>query len=195
MKKLIAILLALVMVLALAACGTKAAPETEQDAVVEEQETGVSPLLLLESVWALYGEEEKFAIMGGNPEAGVMDAPGSWDMEQTEGLIYSLLIPGEDVLNVTEAATMIHMMNANTFTCGAVKLTEGTDAAAFAANVQEAIAGNQWICGFPEKMLIAEAGGCVVIAFGVEQAMTSFHNHLTEAYADAVLLYDEPIVG
>ncbi len=194
MKKLIAMLLVLVMVLALAACGAKA-PETEQDAVVEDGAEALSPLALLESVWALYGDEEKFALMGGNPEAGVMDAPGSWDMTMTEGLIYNLLIPGEDVQNVTEAATMIHMMNANTFTGGAVKLAEGTDTAVFAANVRDAIAGNQWICGFPEQMIIAEAGGCVVIAFGVEQAMTSFRNHLTEAAADAVLLYDEPIVG
>lgn len=193
MKKLIALLLVLIMVLALAACGTTAAPETEQDAAVETE--AMSPLALLESVWALYGEDEKFAIMGGNPEAGVMDAPGSWDLEQKEGLIYSLLIPGEDMQNVTEAATMIHMMNANTFTGGAVKLAEGTDTAVFAANVHDAIAGNQWICGFPEQMIIAEVGGCVVIAFGVEQAMTSFRTYLTEAYADAVLLYDEPIVG
>lgn len=193
MKKLIALLLALVMVLALVACGTKAAPETEQDVNVETE--AVSPLALLESVWALYGEDEKFAIMGGNPEAGIMDAPGSWDLAQKEGLIYSLLIPGEDMQNVTEAATMIHMMNANTFTGGAVKLAEGTDTAAFAANVRDAIADNQWICGFPEKLLIAEAGGCVVIAFGVEQAMTSLTNHLAEAAADAVVLYDEPIVG
>ncbi len=191
MKKLIALLLALVMILALAACGSGAAPETEQNAAAEE----LTPLALLESVWTLYGEDEKFAVMGGNPEAGIMDAPGSWDMAMTEGLIYSLLIPGEDMQNVTEAATMIHMMNANTFTGGAVKLAEGTDTAAFAANVRDAIAGNQWICGFPEKMLIAEAGGCVVIAFGVEQAMTSFATHLTEAAADAVTLYDEPIVG
>ena len=193
MKKLIALLLALVMVLALAACGTKAAPETEQDANVETE--AVSPLALLESVWALYGEDEKFALMGGDPEAGVMDAPGSWDLAQQEGLIYSLLIPGEDMQNVTEAATMIHMMNANTFTGGAVKLAEGADAAAFAANVHDAIAGNQWICGFPEKLLIAQVGDCVVIAFGVEQAMTSFANHLAEAAAGAVVLYDEPSGG
>ena len=189
MKKLIAMLLALVMVLALAACGSKPAQEQETEI------SAVSPLALLEQVWGLYGEEEKFALMGGNPEAGVMDAPGSWDMALSENLIYTLLIPAEDMKNVTEAATMIHMMNANTFTGGAVKLAEGADAAVFAENVREAIAGNQWMCGFPEQLFIAQVGDCVVISYGLQDTINSFRAHLTEAAADAVTLYDEAITG
>ncbi len=191
MKKLIAMLLALTMVLAMAACGSKPAQEQDTEAPAEQ----VSPLALLEQVWGLYGEDEKFALMGGNPEAGVMDAPGSWDMALSENLTYTLLIPAEELANVTEAATMIHMMNANTFTGGAVKLAEGVDGAAFAQKVRDAIAGNQWICGFPEQMLIAQVGDCVVITFGLQDTIHSFRAHLTEAAADAAILYDEAITG
>lgn len=152
-------------------------------------------LVVLQNIWTQYGEDEKFAIMGGNPEAGVMDAPGVYDMTYAENLGFQLVIPAEQMANVTEAATMIHMMNANTFSCGAVKLTDGTDAAAFAQAVRDALQGNQWICGFPETMVIANIGGVVLIAFGVNDAMTPFMANLAEAYADAQILFNEAITG
>ncbi|MBP3633787.1 MAG: hypothetical protein J6J43_04345 [Oscillospiraceae bacterium] len=153
-------------------------------------------LTVLNNIWALYGEGDKFAIMGGNPEAGIMDAPGVYDMAYAENLGYNLVIPAEQIANVTEAATMIHMMNANTFTCGALKLAEGVDAAAFAAAVRDAIQGNQWICGFPEKLIVADLGnGCVLVSFGMADAMGTFEAKLTEAYAGAQILYNEAIAG
>ena len=168
-------------------------PEEE----TESTETGdaAATLQALQNIWAAYGEEEKFPIMGGNPEAGLMDAPGSYDMAYAENLGYNLVIPAEQLTNVTEAATMIHMMNANTFTCGTVKLADGVDAAAFAQAVRDALQGNQWICGFPETLVIADLGGIVLIAFGVNDAMTPFMANLTEAYADAQILFNEAIAG
>lgn len=192
MKKLIALLLVLVLALSLVACGSK--EETKEE--VKEEISIASSLEVLENIWAMYGDDEKFAIMGGNPEAGIMDAPGVYDMAYAENLTYNLLIPAEQLANVDEAATMIHMMNANNFTSGVVHLADGTDVAAFAAAVRDAIQGNQWICGFPETLVVADMGGnYVLIAFGVNDAMTPFQTHLAEAYADAQLLYNEAIAG
>ena len=117
-------------------------------------------------------------------------------MAYAENLTWNLLIPEAEIANVAEAATMIHMMNANTFTCGAVRLVEGADVEAFANTMRDAIQNNQWMCGFPENLTIAVIGGeYVVIAFGVNDAMTPFKAHLAQAYADAEVLFNEAIAG
>ena len=170
----------------------------EEENVLEEpqpEQAASASLTVLQNIWALYAEDEKFAVMGGNPEAATMDAPGVYDMAYAENLSFNLVIPADQIANIAEAATMIHMMNANTFTCGAVKLADGVDAAAFAQAVRDALQGNQWICGFPETMVIASVEDCVVIAFGVNDAMTPFQTHLAEAYAGAQILFNEAIAG
>ena len=193
MKKILALLLAAVMVLSMAACGNNA--NTDETQATEATETAASALEILETIWAKYGEDEKFAIIGGNMESAVDGAPGNYDMAYAENLTYNLLVPADQLASVDQAATMIHMMNANTFTCGAVKLAEGTDEAAFASAMRDAIQGNMWMCGFPERLLIASVRGCVVMAFGLNDAMNPFQEKLTAAYGDLTVLYDEAIAG
>ena len=196
MKKIISLVLACVMMLSLAACGTKKAEQTTPATTEAPAVTVESSLAVLESIWALYGEDEKFAVIGGNVESPVDGAPGNYDMAYAENLTWNLLVPADQLANIDEAATMIHMMNANTFTCGVVHLTEGTDAAAFAQVMRDAIQGNMWMCGFPETLTVATVGGeYVLIAFGVNDAMNPFMTHFNEAYADANILFNEAVEG
>lgn len=190
MKKLMTITLALAMVLTLfAGCGKAEKPA---ETVPAEPMPG-SALEILETVWAQYGDDEKFSIVGGNIEANIMDAPGAVDMAYAGHLNYNLLVPENQNANITEAASMIHMMNANTFTCGVFKLT-GTTAADFGAAMHDAIQNNQWMCGFPDKMLITSFGDAyVLVAFGVNDAMTPFETHLQAAYPGLQTLYSETI--
>ena len=195
MKKMISALLALVMVLSLTACGAKNEPaETVQ---IE------SALSVLENTWAKFPEDEQFYVYGGDMETHTQKmeqdetyqmpvGPGAYDMTYGENLPYILLIPAEQIANVDEAATMIHGMLANNFTSGVVHLAEGTDVAAFTAAVHEAIKTNPWMCGFPEKELIADLGGnYVLIAFGVNDAMNPFQTHFVEAYPSAQIVYND----
>jgi len=195
MKKLISLLLAAAMILTvLAGCnaGTAGGNDTTTEATVNI----ASAVEILENIWANYGDAEKFPIIGGNMEAQIMDKPANYDMAYAENLPYNLLIPAELLSNVDEAASMIHMMNANTFTAGVVHLTEGTDVNAFASSMRDAIQGNMWMCGFPETLVIASfGGGYVLISFGVNDAMNPFQTHLGTAYADAEILYNEAITG
>ena len=218
MKKIISLILVCVMALSLVACGTKTpaetnAPETNAPAettapVTEAPETeapvettapaaaSTGALAVLENIWNQYGEDEKFFVIGGNMESPVDGAPGNYDMAYAENLTYNLLVPADQLANVDEAATMIHAMNANTFTSGVVHLVEGTDAAAFAQVMRDAIQGNMWMCGFPETLTVAVIGGeYVLIAFGVNDAMNPFMTHFAEAYADAEILFNEAIEG
>ena len=89
---------------------------------------------------------------------------------------------------------MIHMMNTNTFTCGVFKI-ENISAADFGAAMKDAVLNNQWMCGFPETLLIRNFGDSyVLVAFGVNDAMTPFETHLTEAYPGMETIASEPIV-
>ena len=193
MKKILALLLAAVMVLSMAACGNNA--NTDETQATEATETAASALEILETIWAKYGEDEKFAIIGGNMESAVDGAPGNYDMAYAENLTYNLLVPADQLASVDQAATMIHMMNANTFTCGVVHLTEGTDVAAFANTMRDAVQGNRWMCGFPETLVIATIGNYVLVAFGVNDAMNPFQPHFAEAYPNANVLFNEAIAG
>ena len=196
MKKIISLVLAGVMMLSLAACGTEKPAETNAPETTAPVASVESSLAVLEDIWAKYGEDEKFAVIGGNMESPVDGAPGNYDMAYAENLTWNLLVPADQLANIDDAATMIHMMNANTFTCGVVHLTEGTDAAAFAQVMRDAIQNNQWMCGFPETLTVAVIGGeYVLIAFGVNDAMNPFMTHFGEAFADANILFNEAVAG
>ena len=213
MKKIISLTLAAVLALSLVACSngkpaettlptdttpveTTAPLETTTPATENNTSAAAGALSILENIWNLYAEDEKFAVIGGNMESPVDGAPGNYDMAYAENLTYNLLVPEAEIVNIDEAATMIHMMNANTFTCGVVHLVEGTDAEAFAQTMHDAIQGNMWMCGFPETLTIAVIDGeYVLIAFGVNDAMTPFKARFQGAYADAEVLFDEAIEG
>ena len=190
MKKMTALALALAMVLTLfAGCG-----KTEPQQTVPAEPMPASALEILETVWGTYADDEKFSIIGGNIEANIMDAPGNYDMAYAENMTWNLLVPEDKLANITEAASMIHMMNANNFTCGVFKIT-GITAADFGAAMKEAVLGNQCMCGFPETLLIRSFGDAyVLVAFGINDAMTPFEQHFTAAYPGWETIASEPIV-
>ena len=191
MKKLISLALVLAMALTiLAGCGATA------DNGGNNAAAPASALEVLENIWALFGDDEKFPVMGGDFEASVMDAPAVWNSDLLVDLSYSLQLPEAEMAKVADAATMIHMMNANTFTSAVLHLNEGEDVAAFAANAKECIMSAQWMCGFPEKLVIADMGGnYLLIAYGLNDAINPFEAKLAEAYADANVICSEAIIG
>jgi len=189
MKKIVSIVLALTMAFVMTACGGNAAAET----TVPAQQAPASALEVMETIWADYADEEKFPVIGGSMAAPVDGAPGSYDLAD-ENITFSLLIPAEQLANVTEAASMIHMMNANTFTGAVYKLSDGVKAADFGAAMKEAVMGNQWMCGFPDKLLISAFGDqYVLVAFGVNDAMGPFQQHFAAVYPGFETLTDEAI--
>ena len=198
MKKFFALLLVLTMGLSIfAACGKKSeTPAADPTETTTEPQVAApaSALEILENIWAKYGDDEKFFVMGGNMENAVTDGPGNYDLQYAENLPFNLLIPEAEIANVDQVASMIHGMNANTFTSGVFHLVDGVSAETFAATMNQAIAGNMWMCGFPERQVIVSfPGGYVLTAFGVNDAMTPFFTHLQEAYPEATVLFDEPI--
>ena len=199
MKKLIALVLALTMVAAMAAC----TPATNNNGTTEgtTEATGsntvagpASALELLTNVWAAFPEDGKFSVMGGDAENPNFEGPGAVTLPGAEGnALWNLNIPEDQLSNFTEAATLMHAMNTNTFACGAMKLTEGTDKTAVAAAIKDGILGTHWMCGFPEKMVVVSAGDYLVVAFGLDMNITNLLNALSAVDANAQVLHSEVI--
>lgn len=190
MKKIIALLLVAVMAVSVfAACGSK----TETNNGGNDAAAPADSLEVLSTIWGKYSDEEKFPIIGSTGENMTMDIPGKVD--NLEDLQYTVYVPAEEVINVADAAFMQHAMNANTFSCGAMKLAEGVDAQTFATTMKDAVLNTQWMCGFPEKLVVAQiADEYILVAFGLNDAMTPFQTKLAEAYADANVLFVEDIL-
>ncbi len=171
------------------------APATEPSQT-QTQPSGDGPesaLGLLETVWALYGDEEKFFAAGGDENNAVSDAPGIYDITNADALMFSLLVPQGHVAGIREAANLVHAMNSNVLSAAAFRLAEGTDAETFASDMRSAIQNNQWMCGFPDKLLIAVVGGeYVVTAFG-QEPLATFEAKLKQAYPAVQVLYDESV--
>lgn len=157
----------------------------------EQNQSVTSAVGALESVWNLFAENEKFWIVGGDTQNAVENAPGAVALTATDYLTATLLIPQEQLGSVTEAASMVHAMNSNNFTCGVYKVA---DVSAFADAMKHALQNHQWICGTPELLKIVDlGGGYVLVAFGVGDAINPFFQKLAAAHPQAKTLLDEPV--
>lgn len=212
MKKLFAIALAAVMLASLAACGNTPAdtpdatdaPDSNPsvtdsgdttDEVVDEEapvSADVKPIDLLNTVWSGYAEDEKFAAAGGEN----MDGPGEMtgDFGSAETIENVLLLPAADFEKVSDTACLMHMMNANTFTCGVYSVVDSADTETITSDIKDKIVNNQWMCGFPEKMFVATYNNCIISAFGNGEIMDMFKAKLTEAYPEVSFVYEEDLV-
>ena len=115
----------------------------------------------------------------------VEDAPGAVDISDADNLNYMLTLPVEDASKIDGAASLSHMMNANTFTCGAFHVTSKDDVEAVAQDLRDAIQSKQWMCGFPDKLVIFTYDQYVVSLYGDEELVNTFRDKFTAAYGDS----------
>lgn len=188
MKKITSLALALALALTLTACGKKDNTAGSGDSSIPADATA-----LLTAVWDAHSDDEKFPAAGGDYENPVEDAPGAVSIADADNLNYMLTLPVEDAGKIDGAASLSHMMNANTFTCGALRVKNGDDAAKLAEDLRDAIQNKQWMCGFPDKLVIATLGNYVVSVYGDEELVNTFRDKLQAAYSDAAIAYDEMI--
>lgn len=188
MKKIIALLLALVMTASMAAC----APAANNGETTTAPAVQTSAIEIMNNIWAKYTDPDTTPfVMGGSINAEGMPAgdgvPGIYDLTDAEtaaGLTGILYIPEAELANIDECATAMHAMMANNFTAGVVHVTG--DVTAFANTMADALSNNQWICGIPETLYVAVIGGeYVLMGFGAGDIMTGFISNVTAAYPDA----------
>lgn len=192
MKKFLTFLLAAMMGFALVGCSSSGTQETEggNQAVISSSED------LLNQVWNTFGDDEKFAVMGGDYNNPVDGAAGNFDIADTENLTYMLYIPADNVAMIDEAASLIHAMNVNTFTGAAFHMADPADVDVLVEALKENIKNTQWMCGFPDTLNIFTVNGeYVVSTFGNAEIMENFKTKLLEVFGDnAVLVVEESLI-
>lgn len=203
MKKFVAILLTGIITIGCVACGKGNTDATDNNNKKNTTVTITDANEILTTIWSKFEDEDtdqnmyndKFAVIGGHFENPVDNAPGKYDVSKTEDLEFNLCVPQDAIARIDDAASMIHMMNANTFTAGAFHVKESADVTTFVNEVKERTLGNQWMCGFPDKLLIVTIGeNYVVSVFGNADTIKEFQSVLTAEYADAAkVVVDEAL--
>lgn len=150
-------------------------------------------LTILNAIWNTYSDEEKFPAAGGDSEHAVDGAPGSFDVSNADSLSYQLTFPADDASLIDSAASLVHMMNLNTFTCGAFHVADANNVARLADDLRTTIQAKRWMCGFPDKLVIVTVGQSVLSVYGNEELVNTFRDKLLTSYSAATAVYDEAI--
>ena len=198
--------------LSFAACGktdkkpdsTSDASQTENTTVTTEPTTDTSapetdaasdPKALLDAIWNNYKEDDKFPAAGGDyDEVNMVDgAPGNVGLADADSVEHLTGFPAASIGEIDAAASLFHMMNGNSFTCGAYRVKEGTDVDALAQSIRDAIQGRRWMCGFPDKIVIATVDNYIVSVFGLEDLVDNFRDTMLAVYPATSVVFDEPI--
>ncbi|MBQ1283576.1 MAG: hypothetical protein IIY18_01075 [Clostridia bacterium] len=191
MKKIFALILAVTMLLstlALVGCGANNADDNASSEAVAE----VDVVDALKNIWDNYEDENKFAAMGGGMANPVTDGPGELSLDDTAEVNDKTGVPEDKITTIDKAATLIHMMNANTFSAAAVHAAEGVKAEDVATTIGDNLKIRQWMCGIPEKHVIIKVGSNTIIsAFGANDLITVFLDKAKVAYPEYTVLLEQ----
>lgn len=185
MKKTIKTLIAMMTIFLLAACGNDNKTSTAQTEINDSLE-------ILNTVWASYADDEKFAVAGGDytEENQTMEGAGRFSLEDAEAIDSMLAFPKDSIDQIDDAASIMHMMNANTFTCGAYHVKDSRNIDELTSLIRDNIMNRQWVCGFPDKLVVVKLEDYIVAMFGKNEFVDTFQTKLADAYQGAEVVYD-----
>ena len=146
MKKLIALVLALVMAVAMVACGQKAPAAQEKAPLAGTMEENALKVMEIAPV----------EFMGGIIPVDLADTSedGQWAVAYFTGL--------SDATKITDAAVYESMMGSQAFSLVMVRTAEGVDAKAVAEEMKSNIDPRKWICVGADEIMAAGYGDTVM---------------------------------
>ncbi len=194
MKKLVALLMAGVMVFGFAACGGNKDNGEDKNNEQQQEEVKVDvadATELFDKVWTNYGEtasdDIKFMAMGGDFDNLVDGKPGKFDHTKAadNGMESQLCISADAIAMIDDAASLMHGMMVNNFTGAAYHVADKANTQAVVDGIKERTLNNQWMCGFPEKLIVVTVGEDYVIsAFGNGMIIDAFKTSVTTVYGE-----------
>lgn len=201
MKKIVTMILVALLALAMAACSDDGKNSNNNDGT-DGNGNHLGNLdvpdscLVLNNIWEGYDEEQLFSAVGGDlsEENMTMDAPGRFNLGDPELVDNTLGFPAGKVDKIDDAASIMHMMNANTFTAGVYHVIESSDITALAEELKTNLEGRQWICGAPDKLIIAEVDGYLISCFGALDLVEDFVDNLETVYDTAEVIYNIDLI-
>ncbi len=186
MKKIIALSVALVLALSLCSCGGSDVPDVDK-----------TPLEVLTEIWDALPEDQHFMTFGGDYDAAVENAPGPHNIGDGTDLENGIGFPAANISMIDEAASMRHMLNTNTFTCGAYHVVNADDMDAACQGIRDSLMNRSYMCGWPETLYVVKIGQHIILnVFGANDLVTAFKDKAVELYGDAaVIAFEEDMSG
>lgn len=219
MKRTLSLILILTMLLSLAACGSKDAAPTDDGNVPSQEQGGgttgtpdepeqpeqtqpaeqepadskpeqTQPADNSKPKQEPAGEPEKEPAKQPEqkPEPKPAEKPAEGTSAEPPTETPKPETPAED-----KPAALVHMMNLNTFTCGAFHVADANNVARLADDLRTTIQAKRWMCGFPDKLVIVTVGQSVFSVYGNEELVNTFRDKLLASYPTAAAVYDEAI--
>ncbi len=160
-----------------------------------EAKTPTSALNLLNTVWKSYKSDEKFPAGGGDysEENHKDDAPGKFDVSDKDSMQSMLAVSEEAAEYISGAASLVHMMNLNTFTAGSFKTASKSDAKNLAEAMKDSIKNRRWMCGFPDKFVIITIDKYVLSVYGGADLVDTFKAKTQKAFPSAKIYCEENV--
>ena len=207
MKKLIAIMLAALMLLSIVACGEQNPADTDDqqggDEVVDLAYASAEELLtiILTKYNETASEDTQIGVNGGNMfnfDTCKMGEPAKFVSLEDSDYDYHLGYPTADVAKLDDAASMYHWNNANIFNCYAVHFANKADREGMIETIKNNILARHWECGIPEELsIITVPGDYLVVVWGVISSGGVSHLVADSVVANiqgATMVVDTPIV-
>lgn len=198
-RKSLLFLLTGLLLLSLVGCtkqptsNTENGTETETEKKVEIADAND----ILRKVWDTYEAEDtdgnmyndRFAILGGHFQSAVINKPAKYDLTKASDLEVMYCVPQNVIPMIDDAATMVHLMKASTFTAGAYHVTDVSNVKSVVEGIKTQTLGNQWLGGFPDRHVIAVIDEqYVVAAYGNEKVVANFEQVLKELFGKQVVV-------
>lgn len=210
LKRSLLLVLAGMMMVSCIACGNSQVGNTENSQgseMVSESESETEKVVeiasandILIKVWETYEEKDtdgnmyndRFAIMGGHFESAVMDMPAQYDLTKTSDLELIYCVPQTVIPMLDDAATMVHLMAASTFTAGAYHVADAANVRTAVDAIRQQIQGNHWLDGFPDAYFVATVDEQYVIAVvGNAEVVDNFKATLQKIYGKQFVMQVE----
>lgn len=152
MKKIFAMLLAVVMMFGLVACGGKTAEPTTAPTEATAKVEGTMEELLNKVV-----EIQPVEFMGGTMPIDLTDTSedGLWNIKYNTGL--------DSAEGLTDAAVFGPMMGSMAFSMVMVRTAEGTDVKTVAGGMKNGIDPRKWICVEADDLQVVSFGDVVML--------------------------------
>ena len=156
------------------------AEETKGTASYESAEA------LLKAVHAAMKEE--FPAAGGDEAHGAEDV-GSFDISAYGDSSQAQILVDDSLVEQVkpEAATLLHMMNTNTFCAAAMQLTDAANGESFAESYKTLVQSHHWMCGFPDTVVVLSLGDYILTAYGYDDLIQDFKTAAQSLGADVLV--------
>lgn len=114
-------------------------------------------------------------------------------MDDADNLDVPSHFPADKSDSIHDAASLILHDERQQLYLRRVPCENSGDISAVADALRQNVQNTQWMCGFPDKLVVLTYGEYVVVPFGADDLVDDFVNTMTATYTGVQTACDEPL--